>query len=465
MSHTETPIRSPRQGALQRAVALQLIAATGDSLAGVALALRVYEQTHAAWAVTAVMLGVVLPVVLLAPLSGLILDRVKLSPVLAVTALGMAGAVTTLGFVHGLGADFAVVIAYGIGDSLMRPGIASAVPELATPTGVTRANGYLTTATFAGQTLGPLLAGVVTGLGGFHLAFWVDGGAYVVASAGLLSLKLGRRHAGEAAFTPGMAGDEGAQGHESTLRQLSAGLRFLWSDPLLRMLLGVVAMMVAFASLSLVAELFLAESVLHAGTGGYAALLAAWTAGMATGTLLGGRLAEHRLVAATLIGTVVTGLGIAAAAVAPVLWVALVAYAIGGLGNGFEVVSLRSLLNARSPAAVQGRVFALYTAAIMGAMSLGTAAAAVLVGSLGARGALSLAGWVGAAAGVYGCVRRRSIEHRREAPAPRSEVPASVPVAGGQVLESPAGVAYEVDEELAERVLVSTGGAVGTEAA
>jgi MFS family permease len=469
MSHTETPIRSPRQGALQRAVALQLIAATGDSLAGVALALRVYEQTHAAWAVTAVMLGVVLPVVLLAPLSGLILDRVKLSPVLAVTALGMAGAVTTLGFVHGLGADFAVVIAYGIGDSLMRPGIASAVPELATPTGVTRANGYLTTATFAGQTLGPLLAGVVTGLGGFHLAFWVDGGAYVVASAGLLSLKLGRRHAGEAAFTPGMAGDEGAQenahGHESTLRQLSAGLRFLWSDPLLRMLLGVVAMMVAFASLSLVAELFLAESVLRAGTGGYAALLAAWTAGMATGTLLGGRLAEHRLVAATLIGTVVTGLGIAAAAVAPVLWVALVAYAIGGLGNGFEVVSLRSLLNARSPAAVQGRVFALYTAAIMGAMSLGTAAAAVLVGSLGPRGALSLAGWVGAAAGVYGCVRRRSIERHGEAPAPRSEVPAPVPMGAGRVLETAAAAEYEVDEELAERVLVSTGGALEVEAA
>jgi hypothetical protein len=85
---------------------------------------------------------------------------------------------------------------------------------------------------------------------------------------------------------------------------------------------------------------------------------------MATGTLIGGRLAEHQLVAATLLGTVVTGLGIAAAAVSPVLCVALDAYAIGGLGNGFEVVSLRSLLNARAPAAVQGRVFPLYMAVI-----------------------------------------------------------------------------------------------------
>jgi MFS family permease len=170
-----TPKSSPRKGLLQRAVALQLIAATGDSLAGVALALRVYEQTHAAWAVTAVMLGVALPVVVLSPLSGLILDRVRLSPVLAVTALGMAVAVSALGFVHGLGADFAVVVAYGVGDSLMRPGVASAVPELATDSGATRANGYLTAATLGGQTLGPLLAGVVTGLGGFHLAFWVTG--------------------------------------------------------------------------------------------------------------------------------------------------------------------------------------------------------------------------------------------------------------------------------------------------
>lgn len=394
----------PRKGALQRAVALQLVAATGDSLAGVALALRVYEQTHAAWAVTLVMLGVALPVVVLSPLSGLILDRVRLSPVLTVTALGMAVAVSALGFVHGLGADFAVVIAYGIGDSLMRPGVASAVPELATATGATRANGYLTAATLGGQTLGPLLAGVVTGLGGFRLAFWIDGAAYAVAAAGLLSLRLGRRHVVDA--------DDGQEHQsESTISQIGAGLRFLRADPLLRMLLGVVAAMVAFASLSVVAELFLAESILHAGPGGYAALLAAWTAGMATGTLIGGRLAEHRLVAATLLGTVVTGLGIAAAAVSPVLWMALVAYAIGGLGNGFEVVSMRSLLSARAPAAVQGRVFALYMAVIMGAMSTGTAAAAVLVGSLGARGALSLAGWVGAGAGLYGWVRRRSIGH------------------------------------------------------
>lgn len=403
-SRTESGARTaPRiGGALQRAVALQLIAATGDSLAGVALALRVYEQTHAAWAVTAVILALALPVVLLSPVSGLILDRVKLSPLLAVTALAMAAAVSGLGFVHGLGATFALVAAYGTGDSIMRPGVASAVPELANASGATRANGYLTTATLAGQTLGPLLAGVVTGLGGVSLAFWIDGTAYLVAAAGLVSLGLGRRVA------HGATGS-GEPEREPMRAQIGAGLRFLRADPLVRLLLGVVATVVAFASLSLVAELFLAESVFRAGAGGYAALLAAWTAGMAFGTLAGGRLSEHRLVAATLLGTVVTGLGIAAAAVSPVLWGALVAYAIGGLGNGFEVVSLRSLLNARAPAEVQGRVFALYMAVIMGAMSLGTGAAAVLVGSLGPRGALSLAGWVGAGAGMYGWARRRSI--------------------------------------------------------
>ena len=385
-----------------------------------ALAVRVYQQTHAAWAVTAVMLAVALPVVVLSPISGLILDRVRLSRLLGVTALGMAGSVAAIGFVHGLGTTFALVALYGTGDSLMRPGIASAVPGLAPDSKVTRANGYLTSATLAGQTLGPLLAGVVTGFGGVRLAFWIDGAAYAVAASGLFSLGLGRRHAHSSAAT-------GEPGHESVRVQIGAGLRFLRADPLLRMLLGVVATMVAFASLSVVAELFLAESVLHAGASGYAALLAAWTAGMAVGTLAGGRLSEHRLVAATLLGTVVTGLGIAVAAVSPVLWGALVAYAVGGLGNGFEVVSMRSLLNARAPAAVQGRVFALYMAVIMGAMSLGTGAAAVLVGTLGARGALSLAGWVGAAAGMYGWARRRSIGRHGSRPmdraAPEGEAP------------------------------------------
>jgi len=44
----------------------------------VALAVRVYQQTHSPWAVTAVLLAAGLPVVLLAPLAGMLLDRVRI---------------------------------------------------------------------------------------------------------------------------------------------------------------------------------------------------------------------------------------------------------------------------------------------------------------------------------------------------------------------------------------------------
>jgi len=198
--HTEN-LKSPRAprrdhapSRLRVAVSLQFLIATGDGLAGVALAVRVYQQTHSPWAVTAVLLAAGLPVVLLAPLAGMLLDRVRIGFALVPAAAGMAVAAVGLSMVHGLVATVALVALYGTGDSLLRPGLGAAVPLLAGPGGLIRANSALSAATMSGTALGPLFAGVVSSAGGTRLALLMDAGAYAIAALGLATLRLGRSH-------------------------------------------------------------------------------------------------------------------------------------------------------------------------------------------------------------------------------------------------------------------------------
>ena len=74
------------------AFGLQAAISAGDGLAMIALANRVYQGSHASWAVAAVFLAITVPITALAPLAGLLLDRLPARPVL-VTAAAVEAAV------------------------------------------------------------------------------------------------------------------------------------------------------------------------------------------------------------------------------------------------------------------------------------------------------------------------------------------------------------------------------------
>jgi hypothetical protein len=135
---------------------------------------------------------------------------------------------------------------------------------------------------------------------------------------------------------------------------------------------------------------------------------------MIGGSLAGGRLPTRWLVPAAIAGTLVTGVGIALAGVAPVLWLSAVAYGIGGFADGVEVLATRSYLNHHAPPAVAGRVFALYSAVMLGAASLGMGVASGLLSTLGARWILVVSGTGGIGAGAVGWL---ILTARRRAPA------------------------------------------------
>lgn len=402
-AETGTPAQpdpaTPRH-ALTLAIILQVLISAGDGLAMVALASRVYQTSHASWAVASVFLAVTVPITALAPAAGLLLDRLSPRPVLVAAAAAQTVVALALTRLTGTGAILGLSLGFGLCAALLQPGLGAIVPQLAGRTGVTRANGYLQAATWGGFTVGPLLAGVLTAAGGTSLALGAVAVVYGLGAIGLRALPLARRSAGPAGGPA--AGNTPA---ESVRRQLSAGLRFLRADRVAGLLVLVVAVMVAFGNMASVAEVAFAEGVLKAGASGYSVLVAAWTAGMLGGTLVGGLVRRRHLALATLAGTIIAGIGVALAGGAITLWQAAACYGIGGLANGVEVVATRSFLNHRVPADISGRVFALYSGVLFGAASVGMAAAGGLLSSLNPRVVLVIAGTGGIMAGALGWAR------------------------------------------------------------
>lgn len=399
----------PPRFALRLAFSLQVAISAGDGLAMVALASRVYQGSHASWAVAAVFLAITIPITALAPLAGLLIDRLAPRRVLVSAAALQAVVALALTQVTGIAAVLGLAAGFGVCGAVLQPGLGAIVPQLTGPMGVTRANGYLQAATWGGFTIGPLLAGALTAAGGTGLALAGVAAVYTLGALGLWVLPLAPRQppAGPAGGGPGSFGS-----------QLSAGLRFLRADADAGLLVLVVGVMVVFANMAVVAEVAFAESVLGAGTTGYAALVAGWTAGMLAGTLAGGRLPQRRLALTTLAGTFATGVGVALAGAAVFLWQAVAAYALGGLANGMEVVATRSFLNHRAPAEIAGRVFAVYSGLLFGCGSIGMAVAGGLLSSLNPRLVLFLAGGGGlVAAGAGWLLYARRHARARHSPA------------------------------------------------
>jgi MFS family permease len=412
------------------AIALQGVISAGDGLTMIALASRVYQNSHASWAVASVFLAVTVPITALAPVAGTVLDRFPPRPVLVSAAAAEALVALALILAGGTGATLGLAAGFGVCAAVLQPGLGAVVPRLAGRTGLTRANGYLQAATWGGFTLGPLLAAGLIAAGGPGLALAAVAAIYGLGALGLRALRLvpvapaisvpvapaiSGRVAPAGSGAPQAAAAEPAEPAEPArlAGQMSAGLRFLRADREAGLLVIVVSVAVGFANMAVVAEVSFAEGVLKAGPSGYSILVAAWTAGMLAGTLAGGRLPMRRLAVATLTGTMAVGAGVALAGTALALWQAAAAYGFGGLANGFEVVATRSFLNHRVPEAISGRVFALYSGLLFGMASLGMAASGGVLSLLSPRAVLFLAGGGCAAAGAIGC-----LIHARRAPRP-----------------------------------------------
>jgi MFS family permease len=366
-----------------------LLSAAGDLLMVVVLALRVHDLTGSGLAVAAVFASLMAPIVLLAPLAGRLVDRTETRRVLLLVSLAQALVAAPLVFAHSLVPILLLTTLLGAGAALAGPAEASLVPATivkgSDPSTLAKANGWVETARYAGFTLGPLVASVLTAVGGTKLGLAGNAVSFLAVAAAA-ALMRARRHP-----QPRASQDK------------SGGAQLLARDPVLRVAVGAAVAGLLFISASMTVEVFYVRDVVGAGGAGYALVFVAWTAGMVAGAVgVAPRAAAGPLAAGALAALALQGAGMAAASTYAVLGWVMAGYLAGGVGHGVKNVLLRTLIQQRIPGAQHGRAFAAYNAARntaeLGALALGGAALSLM----GAQTALLLAGLGPVVAGVTG---------------------------------------------------------------
>jgi MFS family permease len=340
-------------------VSAKAVSLFGDEVAAVALVLRLQAHGAGPAAVAALLTAGMLPLVLLAGVVGRLVDTVDSRRLLVVSGLLQAGVCTVLATVNSTAAVLGLVAVLGAGQAVNGATWQSLLPAIAGPDDLPRALGLAQAGTTVAGIAAPAAGGVLVGQYGSHLPLLVDAATFLAVTVAGVLLSAQRQVGGAGEGAPSPRG----------------ALRIIRSDPLLRLLIALLALFVLVGSMVNVIEVFLIRETLHASSTWYGVVGAALGVGLLTGALLGGRVRGTTSLSRMFVGSAaLLATGLVAVGLSPTVgWVLPAAYALG-LGNGMLNVALGSLVMGRAAAGERGRV-----AALMSGVASGTQLAAFVV--------------------------------------------------------------------------------------
>ena len=376
------------------------ISALGDFLLWIPLTLRIQEISGSGLAMAGLFLALWTPLVVLAPVAGLVVDRREARGVLLTASLAQVVVAAALAFaLDSVAAILVLAALLGTGFAFAQPAEFALVPVVARGQELTRVNGLVETARYTGMALGPLLGGVLAGLGGTDVAMFVNAGTFGALAAAALVLHARR---------PPQTAPDGGQ--EDRARD---GIAYLFRDRTLAIAMSVLFLTLLFMTASVTAEVFFLKEDLEVSDAVYGVIFGAWTVGMITGALVVARRVPPTLIAlGVLLATLIqgAGLGLPTALLVPAFGGAM--WFIGGIGHGTKNTLARTLIQERVPDRLHGRAFAAYNAMRNGAELVALALGGVLVTLIGGRATLAIAGGASVLIALAGLVL-----YRRPAPA------------------------------------------------
>jgi MFS family permease len=364
---------------LRRIVLAYGINRLGTWFGTVALALGVYDHTHSALEVAAVLIAAqVLPAFVVPAVIARVetsKGRHELSGLLYVEAVAI-GAVAVLLSHFWLPAILLLVAVDGTAalaaNALLRTELAAAANrEIADPedphAAEQHANAALNVIFSVTFVLGPILAGLLVASAGAPAALFVDVASFAISGTMLLDL---HPHVEEAAG-------------ESVRARVRAAWHFVRGQRALLTLLLAQGVGLIFFESAVPIEVAYVKRTLVAGDGGYGLLVTAWGVGVVLGSIIFARAGTRSLTVLLVGGTLAIGCGYIGFAIAPTLALAAFAAVVGGIGNGVQYAPVISGVQRLTPPSLQGRVMGLLESisAVAPAMGLALGGLLVAVGS------------------------------------------------------------------------------------
>lgn len=373
----------------------QLISGFGDTLHYIALVVLVYEITGRGAAVALLVAAEIVPVLLLGPVAGVIIDRFNRKSVLVGADLARAALVLSL--VWPQGAWHAYVVAAGIaaGNTFFNPTVQAVIPELTTEDQRLAANSVSWSTGRLVQIVAAAIAGGLIALIGTDAAFMVNAATFVISALLLVRLAI-PAHAGQ-------LGREVKRGLERYLGDARAGLRYAVRDRLVSRLLIVQALASLATGATGAMLVVLSEKHLDLRPAGFAWLIGAIGAGALIGPLIPNALAkDYRNARWLFVPYIVRGIGDVLIAIFTPLPIALLILFVYGLNTSTGMVVFSSTVQGAVPSSVRGRVFTLLDVTWNAMRLLSLAAGAMIVDVVGIRPLFWTGGTLLALAGAAG---------------------------------------------------------------
>lgn len=295
----------------QRNVALLwvagLISVIGDWVIVTALPFYVYDQTHSAFAVSAMFAAYFAPRVLASSLAGVFVDRWDRKRTLVLADLLRVPLLLALLLVHSgaqLWIVYAVVCIEATIGQFFLPAKSALVPSLIDDAHLEAANALNALNNNLGRLIGSAIAGVTLGVGGLSAVALLDSATYLL-SAGLIGLIVVAR---PRTPTPARAAARSKSSASPFWHELWEGLRLIRSEQTVVILFVVFGMVNLADSVTSVLFVVFVQESLRASAAQFGAILAAG----AFGGLLAGVAVErlgHSVAPKTLIGGGALGVG------------------------------------------------------------------------------------------------------------------------------------------------------------
>jgi MFS family permease len=351
----------------------QAFSLLGDSALWLAMGIWVKTMTGSNGAAGLVFFFFTAPT-LLAPVSGLIVDRVRRRPLLMATNACTGGVVLLLLLVHGPGQIWLVYLVmalYGLAYTLLGSGQSALLTVLVPGDLLPDANGALRTVQEALRLIAPLAGAGLFILVGAHVVAIMDAATFGVPVLCLALLRLREPR-------PRPSG-------ERWRAEVLAGFRYLAATPVLRQLVIAGACMLTVFGFSETIVFAIVGQGLHRPPAFVGILIAVQGAG----AVLGGPTAApliRRIGESWLVGVAMLVAAIGAAlCIPPLLPVVITGVVLLGMAIPWLVVGFMTLLQRRTPAELQGRAYAAADALVTTPQTISIALGAALIGVAGYR--------------------------------------------------------------------------------
>ena len=358
-------IATPRAN-IRRLALGRCISVTGGASAFTALGYTVWHQTHDPWLQSLSFMLTFGVSGLVGPFAGALGDHFDRRKVMIWSETAAAGFFFVMAFAVG-SPLLLIMFAFGsaVAEAPFWAASRAATPNLAeTPEDIAWANSLIGIGWSSGVAIGPVLGGVIVAAGGPSWVFAINGVSFLVSVLLTISVR-------------GSYADRRTQAEIDEHRGITAGIRYLFKEPVLRRICLALFVFTFGVGMSMVADAALAESF-RVGSVGFGALISCWGLGAVIGNGSGRWLNPRREVRWIVWGA--AGISLAALGVgfSPVFALVLVSLLVFGICDGLSIVAQNGVIQRRTPDAVRSRAIAGFEAI----MSIGLAIAYIVAGPL-----------------------------------------------------------------------------------